>query len=140
MAVEQRFHQLWHEAKFTIGLLDIARQTPQAALNSITHRNKLVGASIDVAANCNLRCKHCYLYEKDHVEEELTDAQFLDHLDQFRKDYPTIIHCTWVGGEPLYRRELVREGVKRFPLNWIITNGTIPINGKWTNNTAIFFP
>jgi Fe-coproporphyrin III synthase len=69
-----------------------------------------MAASIDIAANCNLRCQHCYLYEKDHQQEGIdTDAAFMAAVRQFRRDYPTILHCTWVGGEPMWRKELLRK-------------------------------
>ena len=35
--------------------------------------------------------------------------------------------CTWVGGEPLLRRELVERGRKFFRANRVVTNGTLPL-------------
>lgn len=135
---KEKLKDFRHKAQVALSFLNGTMRSTETAFDIIRKGNKTIGASIDVAANCNLRCQHCYLYEKDHVEEQLNDKQFLNHLDQFRRENPTVVVCTWVGGEPLYRRELVREGVKRFPWNWVITNGTILINGKWTNNTAFF--
>ena len=96
-----------------------------------------IAASIDITSNCNLRCSHCYFYGKEHIHEELEDESFLKQVRQFRKEYPSIFQCTWVGGEPLWRKELLRESVKEFPINWVVTNGTIPIDGSWYN-TAFF--
>src|ERR1051326_2184034 len=94
--------------------------------------NAPMAASIDIAANCNLRCQHCYLYEKEHQEEGIdNDAAFLARVRQFRRDYPTVLQCPWVGGEPMWRQALLRKCVRLFPANWVVTNGTIPIEGEW---------
>jgi MoaA/NifB/PqqE/SkfB family radical SAM enzyme len=34
---------------------------------------------------------------------------------------------TWMGGKPLIRRDLLRQGVRLFPRNSIVTNGTFPL-------------
>ena len=98
---------------------------------------KPIAASFDIAANCNLRCQHCYLYEKEHQKEEFNDDSFLEQVRQFRQEQPGIIAATWVGGEPMWRKELLRKAVKLFPFNWVVTNGTVPIDGQW-HNTAFF--
>lgn len=97
--------------------------------------NKPFAASIDVTSNCNLRCRHCYFPHKPYQEEKIEDSEFLSKVQNFRKQFPEIGHCTWVGGEPMWRKELLREATKKFPLNWVVTNGTIPIDGHWQNTT-----
>lgn len=94
--------------------------------------------SIDITPNCNLRCQHCYLFGQGHQKEKLSDKEFLRKLDKFEEEHPTILHCTWVGGEPLIKIELLKEGMKRFPVNWVITNGTLPLTGKWPDFTFVF--
>lgn len=101
----------------------------------IAFPNKPFSASIDVTPNCNLRCQHCYLFGKGHQEEKFRDQEFLEEVKKFKQKFLQIAHCTWVGGEPMWRKEVLREAVKMFPLNWVVTNGTIPITGKW-HNTA----
>lgn len=127
---------------FTERLGNYARGARDIAITAVKHPDILgfqepVAASIDIAANCNLRCSHCYLYGKDYEQEEVEEQQFLEQVKTFREGNPSIIQCTWVGGEPLWRKELLREAVKFFPINWVVTNGTMPIDGKWYN-TAFY--
>ena len=96
-----------------------------------------ITASIHIAANCNLRCKHCFLYGKEHELAEVEDERFLDQVKNFKQEHPSIFHSNWLGGEPLWRKELLRKAVRLFPINWVVTNGTIPIDGEWYN-TAFF--
>jgi sulfatase maturation enzyme AslB (radical SAM superfamily) len=42
------------------------------------------------------------------------------------------VHATWIGGEPLLRKDLVERGMKLFPFNMIITNGTVSLP-DWEN-------
>ena len=97
-----------------------------------------VGCTIDITNACNLRCKHCYYFMKEYQKDVLTDDQWVDRIKWIRKEHPTIIHCTWVGGEPMLpnRRKLLELGVKEFPFNWIVTNGTWSIPNF--ENTAFF--
>lgn len=111
---------------------------PEGAINFFTRGDKPIGASIDIAANCNLRCQHCYLFGKEHQEEGVKDdLDFLKKVQELRIQNPTIAHATWVGGEPMFRKELLRKAVQFFPSNWVVTNGTIPIDGEW-ENTSFF--
>ncbi len=90
-----------------------------------------VATSIDVTNNCNLKCSHCY-YFKQNLPNELDDQTFIEHLTNFKKKYPSIIHATWVGGETLLRQNIVDQGRKKFIFNMIVTNGTLPIP-NWKN-------
>ncbi|MBC7542832.1 MAG: radical SAM protein [Candidatus Sericytochromatia bacterium] len=84
--------------------------------------------SIDVTSLCNLRCAHCYWWEQPHEPEMDIDAM-LALLADYRRRHPSIVHASWVGGEPLIRKERIRlltEGAKLFPFNHLVTNGTIP--------------
>ena len=83
--------------------------------------------SIDVTSLCNLHCAHCYWWEQPHDTEMDVDAM-LALLADYRRQHPTIVHASWVGGEPLIRKERLRlltEGAKLFPFNHLVTNGTI---------------
>jgi Fe-coproporphyrin III synthase len=86
--------------------------------------------SIDVSKECNLRCKHCYFFEQDYSSELSVDEWLakLDHLKRTtsRREFP-FFQCTWVGGEPLIRKELIERGRKYFSHNTVVTNGTIPL-------------
>jgi len=86
--------------------------------------------SIDVSKDCNLRCKHCYFFEEEHPSE-LSIDEWIAKLEELRRtqsprDFPFFC-CTWVGGEPLIRKELIERGRKYFRHNVVVTNGTIPL-------------
>jgi len=79
-------------------------------------------ASVDVTRNCNLHCKHCY-FRNMHYSNELSIGGWLTILNQLRHTF----HMTWVGGEPLLRKELIEGGKSLFEINWVVTNGTLPL-------------
>jgi MoaA/NifB/PqqE/SkfB family radical SAM enzyme len=86
--------------------------------------------SIDVSKECNLRCRHCYFFEQDY-DAELSVEQWIGKLEELKRtrsllEFP-FFHCTWVGGEPLIRKELIERGRKYFRHNTVVTNGTIPL-------------
>ncbi len=87
--------------------------------------------SIDVTNLCQMNCQHCYFMAQRH-EKELPDEALLAKIREIKKQYPSIIHGTWVGGEPLLRKDLVYEGLKLFPFNFIVTNGLIELP-TWRN-------
>ncbi|MCD6590892.1 MAG: radical SAM protein [Candidatus Aenigmarchaeota archaeon] len=101
----------------------------------LTGRLKLpVSLSVDVTYRCNLSCKHCY-FLKDGYREELPVEAFLNKIKKLKKKY-NLYSCSWVGGEPLLRKDLIEKGKKLFPFNWIITNGTIQLP-EWKD--CVFF-
>ncbi|MSP60642.1 MAG: radical SAM protein [Myxococcales bacterium] len=86
--------------------------------------------SIDVSKECNLRCKHCYFFEQDY-ESEFSVEQWVAKLEDLKRtrsrlEFP-FFQCTWVGGEPLIRKDLIERGRKYFRYNTVVTNGTIPL-------------
>jgi MoaA/NifB/PqqE/SkfB family radical SAM enzyme len=86
--------------------------------------------SIDVSKECNLRCRHCYFFEQDY-EGELAVGEWIAKLEELRRttsrtEFP-FFQCTWVGGEPLIRKDLIERGRKYFRHNTVVTNGTIPL-------------
>ncbi len=90
-----------------------------------------IGISIDVTNRCNLKCKHCYFFQQNH-KEELGNEDLLNKIRKIKDKYPSIIHASWVGGEPLLRKEVVEKGLKLFPFNMVVTNGSIELP-KWNN-------
>lgn len=90
-----------------------------------------IGISVDVTNRCNLRCSHCYFNQQDQ-NEELDDQQMLERIKQVKEEYPSIIHGSWVGGEPLLRKRVVEEGMELFPFNMVVTNGSMELP-KWKN-------
>lgn len=85
-----------------------------------------LGISFDITNRCNLRCKHCYFLLQNQ-SEELIDADFLNRVIELKNMYPSVMHAGWLGGEPLLRKELLVQCTKFFPLNMIVTNGTIEL-------------
>lgn len=61
-------------------------------------------------------------------------GEWKQRLFQLKKD--GVIHCTWVGGEPLLRTDVIQECKNIFDWNWVITNGTIDIP-DWNDVTFI---
>ena len=89
--------------------------------------------SIDVSNECNLRCEHCYFFEQDWANEwpiERWEAKF----QELREAGFPFLQCTFVGGEPLLRPDLLDLGRQWFQKCWVVTNGTIPIP-SWSNVT-----
>jgi sulfatase maturation enzyme AslB (radical SAM superfamily) len=83
--------------------------------------------SIDATAKCNLRCKHCYHFAHEQSREpELTVDEWIARIEEMQRDKP-FFSCTWVGGEPLLRKELVERGKKYFRSNRVVTNGTLEL-------------
>jgi Fe-coproporphyrin III synthase len=86
--------------------------------------------SIDVSKECNLRCRHCYFFEQDY-EGELSVEQWIGKLEELKRTTSRtenpFFQCTWVGGEPLIRKDLIERGRKYFRHNTVVTNGTIPL-------------
>ena len=84
--------------------------------------------AIDITNRCNLRCKHCYFYTYDYEEKpEFADDEWIDKLERLQEtDFP-FYQCSWVGGEPLLRKNLIECGMKYFKSNLIVTNGTIEL-------------
>ena len=88
---------------------------------------------VNVTNRCNLSCQHCFIFRDGNPNEapislhdELSDAAILETLVGLRARHG-IFSVLWMGGEPLLRRELVREGIRLFSRNTIVTNGTIPL-------------
>jgi MoaA/NifB/PqqE/SkfB family radical SAM enzyme len=86
--------------------------------------------SIDVTNRCNLRCRHCYFFEQD-LTQDLTIEQWISKLEEIKRttaiwEFP-FFNCSWVGGEPLIRPDLIKRCKSYFRYNTVVTNGTIPL-------------
>ncbi|MBF0492394.1 MAG: radical SAM protein [Deltaproteobacteria bacterium] len=82
--------------------------------------------SIDVTNKCNLRCKHCYFFAYEQ-KQELTPEQWLERLESLKKQGFPLYSATWVGGDPMLRKDLIEVGRKYFRGNIIVTNGTFAL-------------
>lgn len=84
--------------------------------------------SIDVTNRCNLRCEHCYFFAEDHKgEKELSLEQWIEKLEAMKAAGHPMLLCTWVGGEPMVRKNVIEVGRKYFKHNTIVTNGTMEL-------------
>ena len=83
-------------------------------------------ASIDITNRCQLRCKHCYFFEQDNPVE-FTDEQWMEKIKRITKGSNPVRSMTWVGGEPLLRKDLIEKGRKYFSHNIVVTNGLAPL-------------
>jgi len=108
----------------------------------IINRNSLrlpVAMSVDVTHRCNLSCNHCYYFNQNRANSnkphDIPMTSWQDILIGMKRD--GVRHISWVGGEPLLRKNVIDGCRHIFPLkDWIITNGTIPIPA-W--NDVTFF-
>ncbi len=88
------------------------------------------GVAFEITKNCNLRCKHCYCYEKGSKFKDISDEKWIKIFEDMKKW--GVVQAGWVGGEPMLRKDLISIGKEHFPINAIITNGTIPLP-KWND-------
>ena len=109
---------------------------PMAALFFYGIPKKSFG-SVDVTDKCNLRCKHCYFYANPSSREELPVEEMFEKVSGVASERKKVWNCTWVGGEPLLRKELVEKLISRFKFNKIVTNGTIPLP-DWRNGITFY--
>ncbi len=82
--------------------------------------------SVDVTNQCNLRCHHCYFFEHEHPENSAVE-QWRTFFEKLKVEGFPFFSCTWVGGEPLMRKEVIEMGSRYFRSNMVVTNGTIEI-------------
>ena len=89
-------------------------------------------AMVNITNHCNLTCAHCFIYRDgnpneapDSIRAEMGDEAMLATLERLR-DRHGIGTMAWMGGEPMLKQALLERGVKLFPRNTIITNGTVP--------------
>jgi MoaA/NifB/PqqE/SkfB family radical SAM enzyme len=84
---------------------------------------------VNITNKCNLRCKHCFVFREGNPNEprkEMDSKTMLEKLEQLQKRHQ-IQTMVWMGGEPLLRPDVLREGLKFFPRNHVTTNGTIDL-------------
>jgi MoaA/NifB/PqqE/SkfB family radical SAM enzyme len=87
--------------------------------------------SIDITSRCNLRCRHCYYYAgpEENLPRELNAEEWVARLEELKRSsgrFP-FFSCTWVGGDPLIRKDVIERCMPFFRYNTIVTNGTIPL-------------
>ncbi len=86
-------------------------------------------AMVNITNKCTLRCKHCFVFRDGNPNKpikEMDSQVMLGKLEELQKRH-SINTIVWMGGEPLMRPDVLREGVKLFPRNHVTTNGTIDL-------------
>lgn len=86
-------------------------------------------AIINVTNRCTLRCKHCFVFRESNPNDphgEMDDAAMLKEIAD-RKERHGFDTVLWMGGEPLLRPDVLREGTKLFSKNIVTTNGTVDL-------------
>ncbi|HUT56150.1 MAG TPA: radical SAM protein [bacterium] len=86
-------------------------------------------AMVNVTNKCTLRCGHCFVFREGNptdTRDEMDDETMIATLAGLQKRHG-INTMLWMGGEPLLRPEVLREGVKIFQRNNITTNGTLDL-------------
>lgn len=84
-------------------------------------REKAFAVGFDVTNKCNLHCHNCYWWTQEHYPE-MSLEKIREFFVNLKKE--GITHCTYVGGEPTLRPDVLEVCTKIIPYNWIITNGT----------------
>ncbi len=86
-------------------------------------------AMVNITNRCNLKCKHCFVFREKNPNDkmnEMISSEMINKLAGLQKKFG-IDTMLWMGGEPLLRPDVLREGVKLFNNNHITTNGTIDL-------------
>ena len=85
------------------------------------------GAMVNITNRCTLRCKHCFVYREGNPNErsaEMDTPTMVNKLSELQKLH-RIQAMLWMGGEPLLRPDVLREGANLFVRNTVTTNGTL---------------
>jgi MoaA/NifB/PqqE/SkfB family radical SAM enzyme len=86
--------------------------------------------TIDVTNRCNIRCDHCYFFEQDY-DRELSLDEWRALFDRMRAEAGLrrywAFQASFVGGEPLVRKDVIDLARGYFPYNIVVTNGSIPL-------------
>ncbi|MCX5919423.1 MAG: radical SAM protein [Deltaproteobacteria bacterium] len=94
---------------------------------------------VNITNRCTLRCKHCFVYREGNPNErsaEMDTPTMIKRLSELKR-LQGIQVMQWMGGEPLLRPDVLREGAKLFTRNTVTTNGTLdPI--ELPNCTYVF--
>lgn len=86
-------------------------------------------AMVNITNRCTLRCRHCFVFRQANPNDpagEMDTPTMLAKLEELQKSYD--IHTMlWMGGEPLLRPDVLREGTRLFARNHVTTNGTLDL-------------
>ncbi len=86
-------------------------------------------AMVNITNRCTLRCKHCFIYRDGNPNDphkEMDTPTMIGKLSELQERHG-IGTMLWMGGEPLLRPDVLREGAELFERNTVTTNGTIDL-------------
>jgi MoaA/NifB/PqqE/SkfB family radical SAM enzyme len=84
---------------------------------------------VNITNRCTLRCRHCFIYRDGNPNdphEEMETSTMIRKLSDLQGQHG-IETMLWMGGEPLLRPDVLREGAALFERNTVTTNGTIDL-------------
>lgn len=94
-----------------------------------TAHKQYPAAMVNITNRCTLRCRHCFVFRDENPNKpsgEMGTETMLEKLAELKEQH-SIHTMLWMGGEPLLRPDVLREGVKLFERNHITTNGTLDL-------------
>jgi sulfatase maturation enzyme AslB (radical SAM superfamily) len=95
------------------------------------------GASVEITDRCNAGCNYCYVYPSDWDQNQRVAGYLQLSPTEHRKAYDLvyqtldilqsqgIVHVTLVGGEPLLASDVIYYAARKFPVCWVVSNGSI---------------
>jgi MoaA/NifB/PqqE/SkfB family radical SAM enzyme len=90
---------------------------------------KYPAAMINITNKCTLRCEHCFVFRDGNPNDphgDMDSATLIAKLEELKQQHP-LVTMLWMGGEPLLRPDVLREGTKLFARNNVTTNGTLDL-------------
>jgi sulfatase maturation enzyme AslB (radical SAM superfamily) len=97
-------------------------------------QGNVLSISVNLTDRCQLKCPKCYWWETPRIGE-ISDEQLVAFLIQ--KKEAGVLHCTFVGGEPMLNPRRVKLATGIFGSNWLVTNGDIPFVERFDRTTVI---
>ena len=101
----------------------------ESVVETVAAYQQYPAAMVNVTNRCTLRCKHCFVFRDENPNDpsaEMDTETMLEKLSELKERHG-ISYMLWMGGEPLLRPDVLREGVKLFERNHITTNGTLDL-------------
>ena len=86
-------------------------------------------AVVNITNRCTLRCRHCFVFREANPNDpgnEMDSAAMIHEIAAIQKRHG-IYTMLWMGGEPMLRPDVLREGCKLFARNNVTTNGTLDL-------------
>lgn len=95
----------------------------------MTGARQYLTASIAITNRCTLRCRHCFVFRDENPNDPSREMDLPTVLRKTAelKERHGIQTMLWMGGEPLLRPDVLREGTKLFPKNIVTTNATLDL-------------